>query len=101
MNRSDGSQGRGAPMEGKGAGRDGKTSRRNRASARFKDRLSFGATLLSVAAVAIFIGWLLGQYAIQSVTGPRLTSNTLERPAVADGGALSSVQSSTSSETPS
>lgn len=48
---------------------------------RLKDRLSFGATLVAVAAVAIFIGWLIGQYAIQSVTGPPRTVESLQRPA--------------------
>lgn len=48
--------------------------------ARLRDRLSFGATLVAVAAVAIFIGWLLGQYAIQAVTGPRLVSEPMARP---------------------
>ena len=32
------------------------------------ERLSFGATLVAVSAVAIFIGWLFGQYAIRTVT---------------------------------
>lgn len=64
--------------------RDGERSRPNNAWARLTERLSFGATLVAVAAVAIFIGWLVGQYAIQAVTGPRLTSEPMVRPADAD-----------------
>lgn len=45
----------------KGAKRDG-------FFARLAERLSFGATLVAVSAVAIFIGWLVGQYAIRTVT---------------------------------
>lgn len=86
-------------MEGKAMERDRGKSRRKRATSRFKDQLSFGATLLSVAAVAIFIGWLLGQYAIQSVTGPRLASNPLERPASADGGIVSTTDPTAASNT--
>lgn len=39
---------------------------------------------MAVAAVAIFIGWLVGQYAIQSVTGPVAALEPLERPADVD-----------------
>lgn len=59
---------------------DGSEPRKSSVWSLLMERLSFGATLAGVAAVAIFIGWLLGQYAIQSVTGPRITTDPLERP---------------------
>lgn len=59
---------------------DGSEPRKSSVWSLLMERLSFGATLAGVAAVAVFIGWLLGQYAIQSVTGPRLTTDPLERP---------------------
>lgn len=45
------------------------------------DRLSFGATLVTVAGVAIFLGWLMGQYAIRWVTSPpgTLTATDVRR----------------------
>lgn len=49
--------------------------------ARLADRLSFGATLIAVSAVAIFIGWLVGQYAIRTVTDQPVGIGSLELPA--------------------
>lgn len=71
-------------MEGGTAEREGARGRRVRGKSRLKDRLSFGATLVSVAAIAISIGWMIGQYAIQTVTGPRLVAENFERPEVTD-----------------
>src|SRR5690606_15054854 len=46
----------------------------------WRERLSFGLTLVTVSAVAIFLGWLMGQYAILAVTGPSPAVPVLERP---------------------
>src|SRR5690606_23399630 len=53
-----------------------KSQRRGRSLA---DRLSFGISLVTVAAVAIFLGWLMGQYAIQWVTAPLGSRGTVSR----------------------
>lgn len=64
-----------------GRGSERKRSGKGRAMQVWRDRLSFAATLVTVSAVAIFLGWLLGQYAIQAVTGPVSTATMAERPA--------------------
>src|SRR5690606_34250323 len=51
-------------------GAERKRSKRGGFWATWRERLSFAATLITVSAVAIFLGWLMGQYAIQAVTGP-------------------------------
>jgi len=58
-----------------------KRSRRRGFWATWRERLSFAVTLVTVSAVAIFLGWLMGQYAIQAVTGPAPSSTMAERPA--------------------
>ncbi|MBO8141836.1 MAG: SPOR domain-containing protein [Firmicutes bacterium] len=49
----------------------------------WKERISFAFTLVAVGAVAVFLGWLMGQYAIQSVTGPPPAVTPAQRPASA------------------
>lgn len=69
-------------MEGGTAERKQTRRRRARGKSRLKDQLSFAATLVSVAAIAISIGWMIGQYAIQTVTGPRIVADNFDRPEV-------------------
>ena len=61
-------------------GAERKRSKRGGLWATWRERLSFAATLITVSAVAIFLGWLMGQYAIQAVTGPAPSTTMLERP---------------------
>ena len=60
-------------------GAERKRSKRGGFWATWRERLSFAATLITVSAVAIFLGWLMGQYAIQAVTGPAPSTTMLER----------------------
>ncbi|OUM99398.1 MAG: hypothetical protein BAA04_11445 [Firmicutes bacterium ZCTH02-B6] len=61
-------------------GAERKRKKRRGFLADWRERLSFAATLVTVSAVAIFLGWLMGQYAIQAVTGPTPSVAVMERP---------------------
>lgn len=75
--------------KGRRRGRKKSPGRGGGAGANFMERLSFGATLVAVGAVAIFFGWLLGQYAIRSITSPTVAVGSLERPAAESGETVS------------